>query len=78
VIIEGYLRKVNAVALPVSWDLELDFSWKEAILNNINLKMIQETFLDKEIVISIEEVTDETAYLSSTEANRYYSFPQPT
>ncbi|MDR3171058.1 MAG: hypothetical protein LBU17_05430 [Treponema sp.] len=34
------------------------------------LKMIQETFPDKEIVISIEEGTDETAYLSSTEANR--------
>ena len=50
--------------------MNVTYRLKPAELNDDFFKMMKQTFLGKEIAITIEEVPDETEYLLSNEANR--------
>jgi antitoxin YefM len=50
--------------------MEAIYRLRAGELNENFFKILKETFSEKEIVVTIEEIRDETAYLLSNEANK--------
>jgi hypothetical protein len=54
--------------------MDATYRLKPYELNVDFLEVLKKTFRDKEIVVSVEEIQDETDFLLSTEANRKHLF----
>jgi hypothetical protein len=50
--------------------MEVTYRLKPNEINEDFLKMLKETFWDKKIAVTVEEIEDETEYLLSNEVNR--------
>jgi hypothetical protein len=50
--------------------MDITYRLKPHELNDDFLKTLKETFMGKEIAVTVEEIGDATGYLLSTEANR--------
>jgi hypothetical protein len=50
--------------------MDISYRLKPDELNDDFFKILKETFMGKEIAVTVEEIRDETEYLLSTEENR--------